>query len=78
MVPLNIKDAETHALARQLAAATGETIAKAVHIAIRGRLDKVRTRRAARRRLADRLDEIAGHCAVLPVVRERPADETLG
>jgi antitoxin VapB len=38
----------------------------------------VRTRRAARRRLADRLDEIAKHCSALPVLRERPIDEILG
>lgn len=77
-MPLNIKDAETHALARELAAATGETITKAVDIAIRERLQKVRAGRTARRRLADRLDEIAEHCAALPVVRDRSADEILG
>jgi antitoxin VapB len=77
-LPLNIKDADTHALARELAAATGETITKAVRVAIRERLEKVRTRRAARRRLADRLDEIAKHCSALPVLRARPIDEILG
>jgi antitoxin VapB len=35
-------------------------------------------RKTARRRLPDRLDQIARHCAALPVVRERPADEILG
>ena len=45
LVPLNIKDAETQALARELAAATGESITKAVHIAVRERLQKVRARR---------------------------------
>jgi antitoxin VapB len=77
-VPLNIKDAETHALARELAAATGETITKAVQLAIRERLRKVRAARTARRPLADRLDEIARHCAALPVLRDRTADEILG
>jgi antitoxin VapB len=77
-VPLNIKDAETHALARELAAATGESITKAVRLAIRERLEKVRARRTARRPLADRLDEIARHCASLPVLRDRTADEILG
>lgn len=77
-MPLNIKDADTHALARELAAATGETITKAVHVAIRERLQKVRARRTGRRRLADRLDDIARHCAGLPVMRERSADEILG
>jgi antitoxin VapB len=50
---------------------------KAVHIAIRERLQKVRGRRTGRR-LADRLDEIAKHCAALPVLRDRRADEILG
>jgi antitoxin VapB len=77
-MPLNIKDAETHGLARELAAATGESITKAVHIAIRERLQKVRARRTARRPLADRLDEIARHCAALPVLRDRSIDEILG
>jgi antitoxin VapB len=77
-VPLNIKDPDIHALARELAAATGETITKAVHVALRERLEKVRARRTARRRLADRLDEIASHCAALPVLRDRSADEILG
>jgi hypothetical protein len=31
-----------------------------------------------RRRLADRLDEIADHCAALPVLRDRSIDEILG
>ena len=65
-------------MARELAAATGETITKAVHRAIRERLQRVRAGRTARRRLADRLDEIARHCAALPVVRDRSADEILG
>jgi antitoxin VapB len=77
-MPLNIKDAQTHALARELAAATGESITKAVHIAIRERLQKVRASRTGRRPLADRLDEIARHCASLPVLRDRSADEILG
>ena len=74
-MPLNIKDAETQALAHELAAATGESITRPVHIAIRERLQKVRARRTGRRPLADRLDEIARHCAALPVLRDRSADE---
>jgi antitoxin VapB len=78
-VPLNIKDPEAHALARQLAAATGETITKAVTVAISERLRRVQLCDAARRRpLADRLNEIADHCAALPVLRDRSIDEILG
>jgi antitoxin VapB len=32
----------------------------------------------ARRRLADELDEIALHCAQLPVLDSKPLDEILG
>jgi antitoxin VapB len=78
-MPLNIKDPETHDMARELAAATGETITKAVTVAIRERLRKVRSREGTKgRRLAARLDEIADHCAALPVLRDRSIDEILG
>ena len=39
---LNIKDPETHELAAALAKATGESMTKAVTLAIRERLDRVR------------------------------------
>jgi antitoxin VapB len=78
-MPLNIKDPEVHDMARELAAATGETITRAVTIAIRERLQKVRRGETAKsRRLADRLDEIADHCAALPVLRDRSVDDILG
>jgi antitoxin VapB len=78
-MPLNIKDPEAHDMARQLAAATGETISRAVTVAIRERLQKVqRSKAGRRRRLADRLDEIADHCAGLPVLRHRSPNDILG
>jgi antitoxin VapB len=78
-MPLNIKDPEAHDLARELAAATGETITRAVTVAIRERLQKVRRGEAAKpRRLADRLDEIADHCAALRVLSDRSIDHILG
>jgi antitoxin VapB len=78
-MPLNIKDPEVHDMARELAAATGETITRAVTIAIRERLQKVRRGETAKsHRLADRLDEIADHCAALPVLRDRSVDDILG
>jgi antitoxin VapB len=78
-MPLNIKDPETHEMARELAAATGETITRAVTVAIRERLQKVRrSDKASPRRLADRLDEIADHCAGLPVLSDRSIEDILG
>lgn len=38
---LNIKNAEAERLARQLAAATGESVTRAIAVAVRQRLDRV-------------------------------------
>ena len=77
---LNIKDDETHRLARELAAVTGESLTAAVRGAIRDKLNRVRRRGAAGGpgSLADRLDAIARHAASLPVRRARTEDEILG
>jgi antitoxin VapB len=74
---LNIKDPEADRLARQLAEATGETITRAVTIAVRERLARVTGRRTGRS-LADELDEIALRCAALPVLDDRSEDDILG
>ena len=44
---LNIKNHEAEDLARQLAAATGESVTRAVAVALRERLDRVRHRDTA-------------------------------
>ena len=76
---LNIKDPQTHAIARELAQVTGEGITKAVHIAILERLQRVRPSRIPQTRsLADTLDEIALRCAALPDVDTRSPDEIIG
>jgi antitoxin VapB len=74
---LSIKDPEADRLARALSKATGETLTAAVVQALRERLIRVRRSRA-KRRLADELDEIALHCAALPLRDRRSADDTLG
>ena len=74
---LNIRNPEAERLATELARQTGETKTEAVTQALRDRLARVRQQRSSRR-LADDLEEIAEHCARLPVLDERPADETLG
>jgi antitoxin VapB len=74
---LNIKNPEADRLARALSKATGETLTAAVVQALRERLIRVRRRRA-KRRLADELDEIALHCAALPLRDRRSADDVLG
>jgi antitoxin VapB len=72
---LNIRNAEAERLAAELAKQTGETKTEAVTQALRDRLARVRRR--PRQRLADELEQIAEHCANLPVLDPRPADQIL-
>ncbi|MPZ15367.1 MAG: transcription factor [Chloroflexi bacterium] len=58
---LNIKRAEAHRLARELAELTGENLTVAVTTAVRERLDRVRRKRGAS--LVDRLLAIGRDCA---------------
>lgn len=74
---LNIRNAEAEKLAEALAKLTGETKTEAVTQALRDRLARLRRERT-RRRLADELDEIALHCARLPVLDPRTPEEILG
>ncbi len=60
---LNIKNEETHRLARELASATGESMTAAVSEAIRERLQRVRAN--SREGLVDRIMKIAQECAPL-------------
>jgi antitoxin VapB len=74
---INIRNAETERLAEELSKLTGETKTEAVTAALRDRLERLRRGRS-QRRLADELDKIAVHCASLPVLDSRSADEILG
>jgi len=74
---LNIRNPEAERLAEALAKLTGETKTQAVTQALRDRLARLR-REKTRRRLADELEEIARHCAGLPVLDSRQPDEILG
>lgn len=58
---LNIKDAETHRMARELARLTGESMTAAVNEAIRERLERVRGQ--SKQDIAERLLEIGRECA---------------
>ena len=74
---LNIRNREAERLAAELARQTGETKTEAVTKALRDRLARVRRERT-KRRLADELEEIAEHCANLPLLDNRPPDDILG
>ena len=73
---LSIKTAEADRLARELAAATGETLTGAVTTALRERLDRIRSR--ARIDIAERLDRLSVEYSAMPVADDRPPDEIIG
>lgn len=75
---ISLKDPETDRLAREVAALTGETLTETVRKALAERLDREQRRRRTGKGLAERLDEIAGHCASLPDLDTRSADEIIG
>ncbi len=58
---MNIKNKETHQLARELADLTGESVTGAVTVALRERLERVRRERGAS--LAQQLVTIGEECA---------------
>lgn len=74
---LNIRNPETERLAQEVARLTGETKTAAVRRALEDRLARLRRERT-RRPLTEELEQIARHCARLPVLDSRPADEILG
>lgn len=76
-MPLNIRNKQAEELAGALAKLTGETKTEAVTQALRERLERVRHARD-KRSLADDLDEIALHCASLPLRDRRSVDEIMG
>jgi len=73
---LNIKDPEADALARQLAARTGESLTEAILNALKERL--ARTERAGGPGLLRELAAIRRRCARLKVKDARSADEIIG
>jgi antitoxin VapB len=76
---LNIKDPAIHALARELAQATGESLTQAVRLALQERLRRVRSQQVTPlRSLVETLDEIAVRCATLPDLDTRSPDDILG
>jgi len=76
-MPLNIRNRRTEELAAALSKLTGETKTEAVTRALSERLERVKRTRS-KRRLADELEEIAQHCASLPVRDQRSAEEIIG
>ena len=76
-MPLNIKDADTHALAKRLASLTGESLTTAVKHAIQAKLQQVEKTQGGAS-LAEELDHIALHCAKLPRRDKRNSNQIIG
>ena len=76
---LNIKDQETHRLASELAAREGVSMAAAVKIALREKLEREETvSETARQERIDRVRKIMAPIWASPIVDDRTADEILG
>jgi len=75
---MNIKNRETHELARELAALTGESVTEAVTVAIRERLDRIRDQAGAEARIR-RMEELSKSIAsrMSPELRNLDIDEYL-
>lgn len=73
---INIKDPATDAMARRLAAATGETLTEAVRTSIEERWERVRRASARRDRRAD-LQAYIDRARRRPVLDEKPLEEIL-
>ena len=73
---LNIRNNETEELANELAQLTGETKTEAVKKALAARLQNLKQQQDTQF-LTEELNEIAEHCAKLPVLDNRSAEEML-
>jgi antitoxin VapB len=73
---LSIKTEEADRLARELAAATGETLTDAVTNALRERLDRVRS--STRMDIAERLNRLSLEYSAMPIADDRTPEEILG
>ena len=74
---LNVRNPTAEELAETLAGLTGETKTQAITKALRDRSERIRRQRSGRS-LAGELDDLALHCASLPVLDDRRIDEILG
>ena len=73
---LSIRNPEDEEPAATLARLAGETRTQAVTRALHDRLERIR-RRHTGRSLAEELDEIALHCASLPILDDRATEDIL-
>ena len=74
---LTIKNKKTERLARLVAKTTGEALTRAVEVALRQRLERLR-RRHRQNVLAEKLGDILRRVDRLPALDTRPETEILG
>lgn len=74
---LLIRDPRVARLVNALVELTGESETEAVTNALKERLTRIQ-RRHGRQNLAMELNEIAVHCAAIPVFDDRSTDEIIG
>ncbi|MCF7914286.1 MAG: type II toxin-antitoxin system VapB family antitoxin [Spirochaetaceae bacterium] len=78
-MPLNIKNEQAHALARELAELTDTSITDAVTSALQDAVERRKIRKLRNRNaLFSELQDIAEFTAALPVHDERSAEEIIG
>jgi len=75
---LNIKDAEAHALAAELARRTGHSLTQVVKEALRERLERERSSPRRTDRLVERAMELGRRISSRPVLDPRSPDEIIG
>ena len=75
---LNIKDAEAHALAAELARRTGRSLTQVVKEALRDRLERERAQQPGAGRLVARVLELGRRASARPVLDARTPDQILG
>ncbi len=77
-MPLNIKNSKAHEYAKELSALSGKSITEVVTQALKDALEMAKyVESGTAGRLTDDLDDIAVHCASLPVLDPRSPDEIL-
>lgn len=74
---LSIKDSETEALARELAARTGESLTEATKQALKDRLRRLPDE-AEQQRLIKYMEESRARWAAMPLLDTRTDDEIIG
>lgn len=74
---LSIEHEEADRLAQELAGITGESLADAVVVSLRERLDRERAKAARKVNVFEELEAVRKRLALLPVIDSRSPDEIL-